>query len=225
MQKLLDYLSSIPTGPVQDRDELEIRLSSCWDDFRYSGDESMTGSKLRSRMENVVWAQPILSFVIERHGVYVIGSTRAELHEWTVNIETKVAGCRKIGHRQLDPMQPRLNVAPIAEEFALAIVDHQSDERLKWNKDGSVRVAIGKIVPAGSAVKQTLEGRRKRLRQAIEANLVKAVGTRFEQTCMLHLIPTPSLTYWFRAMMRGRWRICTRLSPLTWFSPFEYRVT
>ena len=41
------------------------------------------------------------------------GSSRAELQHWTVDLETKTATLEKFGHRQLSPMQPRLDVEPL----------------------------------------------------------------------------------------------------------------
>jgi len=71
-------------------------------------------------------------------------------------------------------MQAKLDVRPTAEEIVQRIIDGQEDERLKWNKDGSVRVQIGKILSEGSAVKQTLAGRRRRLRDIVDEMLSKA---------------------------------------------------
>ena len=72
-------------------------------------------------------------------------------------------------------MQARLDVLPLAEEIFQLIIKHQQDERLKWNKDGSVHVEIGKILPENSAVKHTLQGRRKRFRQALD-ELLRSEG-------------------------------------------------
>jgi len=68
-------------------------------------------------------------------------------------------------------MQPRLDVTSISEEIACQIVNRQQDQRLKWYADGRVRVLIGKVLPEGSAVKQTLAARRKRLRAAMRERL------------------------------------------------------
>jgi hypothetical protein len=97
------------------------------------------------------------------------------LQEWRVDIEAMTADCQQIGHRQIQPMQPRLNVGPLADEIARLIVTKAEDARLKWYDDGRVRVLIGKIIPAGSAVRQTLEGRRKRFWDAL-AGILKAQG-------------------------------------------------
>jgi hypothetical protein len=59
----------------------------------------------------------------------------------------------------------------LAEEVAGLILRHQEDERLWWYEDGRVRVLIGKVLPDGSAVAQTLAGRRKRFRAALRERL------------------------------------------------------
>ena len=77
------------------------------------------------RMEDISWNPPVLSFTIERHGGTVMGSTRAELQNWNVNVETRSATCGVGGHRQLEPMQARLNVKPMAEEIVASILNRQ----------------------------------------------------------------------------------------------------
>jgi hypothetical protein len=63
------------------------------------------------------------------------------------------------------------NAEPVAEEIAEMIRNGKQDPRLKWYGSEKVQVRVGQILPKGSAVKQTLEGRRKRLRQAIRKRL------------------------------------------------------
>lgn len=167
MKELLDYLVSTKPGPISDTSELEGVLSGCWHEFDGSNAEGTAGYKLHNRMENVIWEPPILRFVIERHGATVQGSTRAALQHWQLNVQDQTANCSPYGHRQISPMQPRLDVLSMAEDIVSSIVRHQCDDRLKWNADGSVRIVVGKVLPEGSAVKQTLAGRRKRLRDQV----------------------------------------------------------
>jgi hypothetical protein len=174
LKELLDFLSSIQKGAILDTTKLKSLLSACWEDFDGSNEEGMVGHKLHGRMQDVFWDNPILSFTIERHGGTVLGSTRAERHLWEINIDQKTASCHKVGYRQMLPRQPSLNVRPIAEEIVQLIVNRQENERLKWNKDGSVRVQIGKIFPTGSAVKQTLASRRKRFREMVDGLIINA---------------------------------------------------
>ena len=175
MQKLLEYLRSIPAGPISDTSDLETLLVNTWDKFDGSDAEGMEGYKLLGRIEKVEWNSPILSFIIGRHGATVHGSTREARHRWEVNVEDMSAICQHAGHKQLRPMQPRLDVKPIAKEIAQLIIKHRQDERLKWNKDGTVRIEIRKILPENSTAKQTLAGRRKRFREAVD-NLLNNTG-------------------------------------------------
>lgn len=54
------------------------------------------------------------------------------------------------------------------------IIERQEDERLKWNKDGSVSVKIGMVLPKKSAVKQTLDNRRKRFGNTVDGLISNA---------------------------------------------------
>jgi len=175
MQKLHKYLQSIPAGPISDTTELETLLANTWDKFDGSDAESMEGLKLLGRIEKVEWNSPTLSFIIERHGATVLSSSRATLQMWEVNVKNMSATWRHAGHKQLTPMQPRLDVKTIAKEIAQLIIKHRQDEQLKWNKDGTVRIEIGKILPENSAVPQTLADRRKRFRKAVD-NLLNNAG-------------------------------------------------
>ncbi len=93
---------------------------------------------------------------------------------WTLNMETRTASCQNVGSKQVRPMQAALDIHSMAEEIVQLIIDHREDERLKWNKDVSVHIQIGIIQPEGSAVRQSLTGRRKRFRQAVDDVLGKA---------------------------------------------------
>ena len=111
------------------------------------------------------------SFRIERHGGTVKGSSRAELQRWTSNLDTQRATVVKNGYRSVRPMQPRLDVAPLADEISRLIVEHKKDLRLKWSNENEVKILIGKIIPEDSAVKQTVAGRRKRFRKCLKERL------------------------------------------------------
>ncbi len=171
MNELKEYLSSIPHGEISDTGQLEKFLAESWNDI--AGDDGgMKGYKLHKRMEQVTWNPPNLTFVIERHGGIGVGSTRAELQHWTVNIDEMKAYAGNAGYRQIYKRQPPLNVKPIAEEIAALIIKRQQDDRLKWIGDGQIRVQISKIIPTDSSCKQTAKGRRKRLRTALGEKLL-----------------------------------------------------
>jgi hypothetical protein len=172
MQELIDYLESIPAEAI-DSNEVALLVASCWDELECDNPEGMRINKLYNRIENVSWNPPILRFEIERHGAMVGGgSTRAEMQFWEINVETRTLEGGETGsYRQKFPMQPRLDVKPIAKEIAELIISKQEDNRLKWNTDGSVRVIIGDVIPSKGIFKTTLEGRRKRFHTEIESLL------------------------------------------------------
>jgi hypothetical protein len=168
---LLNYLAALPPGPVADT-AVERLLAACWDEL--SGDAGgVKPYKLLGRTEDVTWTPPKLTFAIERHGGTVLGSSRAELQRRTVDVAQRTATHGRAGHRQLEPMQARLDVRPLAEEVAGVIVAGREDERLKWQEDGSVKVLVGKVLPKGSAARETLAARRKRFRLALTERLAE----------------------------------------------------
>jgi hypothetical protein len=191
MEQLLAHLGSLPPGQIADVGQLAALLRNCWDQFVGSDAEGMEPGKLLGRMEKTSWDPPVLSFTLERHGGTVLGSSRAELQRWEVNVETRSATCGTCGHRQLTSMQPKLNVKPLAEEIVGLILEGRHDNRLKWNADGSVRVVIGKVegLQSGSAVQQTLAGRRRRVREEVE-RLLTSHGWHEVRTNVY--APTPS---------------------------------
>ena len=168
LARLRDHLSHLPAGPVKDRQTVRSLLTDAWDRLEGGSDTKMDACKVSLRLEEPVWNPPILEFVIERHGRTVAGSTRADVHHWYVDIEKGTASWVKGTHRQLHPMNPPLRVQPIAEEIAALITEGTKDDRLRWRDDGIVQVQIGKVIPEESLPKQTIQGRRKRFRKALE---------------------------------------------------------
>ncbi|MHC1768181.1 MAG: hypothetical protein AB9869_28570 [Verrucomicrobiia bacterium] len=174
-RELRDYLTASPAGMISDRERLAKLLSVCWDQFDGANGGGMQAYKLHQRMERIEWKPPFLSFCIERHGGMTFGSSRAELQIWELNLEDKTASHGSAGYRQIYPRSPALDVQPMADATAGEIVERKRSSNLKWSPDGkTVRVLMGQLIPAKSAVKQTLAARRKRLRLAIEANLAKS---------------------------------------------------
>jgi hypothetical protein len=166
IQRLKQVISRLSPGPValDGQPELLRLLEECWHLFDGSDDEAMAAYKL-ARAEDLYWHPPFLTFAIERHGGTSLGSTRAELQGWTLDLEHMIAKCEKIGYRQMYPKQAPFDVKPIARELCEAIISGSRDERLDWARSGAVRVLTGRILPESS--ERTLEGRRKRLRKAI----------------------------------------------------------
>jgi hypothetical protein len=164
------WLSQIAPGEIRDTSEVERLLAVAWTDL--AGDfGGMRPDKLFSRMEDVSWESPLLTFQIERHGATALGSSRAEMQTWTINLEKGTACCESSGYRQLSPRQRPLDVRPMAEEVAALILEHVEDARVKWLDRETVRVNSGVILPKGSAVKMTLANRRKRFRLALAERL------------------------------------------------------
>jgi hypothetical protein len=156
VDRLRAYLATTQPGRVTDTPGLECLLAARWDEFsgEYGG---MEGYKVLGRMEDVTWEPPVLRFSVERHGRPVTGSTRADLQGWTVNTEQSTVFCEPLGCRQVRPTQPRLKVEPLVDEIVRLIVTKQEDDRLQWREDGSVKVLVGKIIPADSALPESSE--------------------------------------------------------------------
>ena len=74
-------------------------VANHFDEFN-GPDEALASHKLR-RAEQLKLEGEILTFVIERHGGTVQGSTRAELQEWTFNLEDLTSSMAVIGFRQI----------------------------------------------------------------------------------------------------------------------------
>ena len=103
MDELRNYLNTLEPGPVEETTHLERLLAEVWDDL--GGDNGgMAGHKLIRRMERVEWHRPILTFLIERHGGTVLGSTRAELQRWSVDLDRGTATCERDGQPAIMPM-------------------------------------------------------------------------------------------------------------------------
>jgi len=166
LESLTAELRKTSPGKIRDAQQLSRLLADSWSALKVSNGR-MEGSKLVGRMEKVQWDPPELTFTIERHGSTVLGSSRAELQTWTVNIDRCKAVYEGSTYRQLQPREPALRVEPLAEEIRDLIVRNKEDQRLKWANQGEVRVKIGEIIPSGSAMKQTVQARRKRLRNAL----------------------------------------------------------
>src|SRR5581483_8214593 len=90
MRQISDYLAMVAEGKLEGP-EIDRLLAACWNQFDGSQEGGVQGRKVIGRMEDVYWDPPILSFTVERHGGTVLGSTRAELQHWQVDLEKKTA--------------------------------------------------------------------------------------------------------------------------------------
>jgi len=130
----------------------------------------MKSEKLSGRTERMAWQPPMLTFTIERHGGTVNGSSRAELQHWQVDTAAWTAEIITSGHRQLRPAAKRLDVQPLAEAVANAILNDEDSPVLKKLPDGRIKVLISSVIPDNS-FQQTTTSRRKRFRKALETLL------------------------------------------------------
>lgn len=171
MTDLKNLLTSLAPGKIADTAAVDRLLAVAWIELAGSDDAGMGGYKLLGRMEKAVWQQPILSFVIERHGGTVCGSSRAELQHWEVNVDTMTTKINDTSRRQLETMAKGVDVEPIKAQIVRKILTGEEDPRLRWIEAGVVQVVLSRIFPDGSAYKQTVEGRRRRLREALKEEL------------------------------------------------------
>ena len=165
------HCATLPPGPVADVPTLERLLAAAWDAL--TGDDGgMEGYKLLNRMEAVAWNTPILSFGIERHGGTVMGSTRAELQHWHVDVEKLTATLVKSGQRQVRPRAKPYPMKALVAEIIEAIRNSQEDHRLAWKGADKVKLKTCEIFPKGSAYRMTLAARRKCFRSSVALVLV-----------------------------------------------------
>ncbi|MEK6259019.1 MAG: hypothetical protein AABP62_10430 [Planctomycetota bacterium] len=173
MKALQELLAVMPTGPVPEDINVNHALAECWERLKGNAEGGMEAYKLLGRMENVQWNSPVLTFTIERHGGTVNGSTRAELQHWEVNLDEQTACIVKEGHRQLEPMAPRMSIKAIAEEVGVLILGGKMDERIRRQEDGCVKIVMSKLFPSDSGFKRTVKSRRQRLAQYVGDQLAK----------------------------------------------------
>ncbi len=167
LEELREFLSGQQPGKLekQNLDTLIKLLRVVWQELDGSDITNMSAEKL-DRMENPSWRPPLLTFDIERHGATVLGSSRASLYSWSVNVDTATASILQERVRQLYPMSKRLNVVPIAAELARIILSGAESPLVKRYPDGSVAVNMQACVP--TTYEQTTIARRKRLRKALQ---------------------------------------------------------
>jgi hypothetical protein len=165
---LRKHLFALVHGEIAESGRVTALLAGCWYEFVGAESQRMHAGKL-GRMEEVRWEPPVLSFRVERHGAMGVGSTRAELQDWRVDLDRKTARCEsKRGYRQALPRAEGVRIEPIARELAESIIAGRVDQRLKWQGGETVRVLMAQVFPYDSGYMQTVTGRRKRLRAALE---------------------------------------------------------
>jgi hypothetical protein len=179
LSELRNYLKNVPAGELKSTAYLEVTrlLSRAWPSLKITtGDANLEPWKLLGRTENLTWNPPLLTFEIERHGATVMGSTKAHVYPWSIDLEQCTATMGWPRMRQVGVKDAPLKVQPIAEKIAACILTGKSDSRLKWKSDTNVRVLIGDVIPAIN--QQTTSGRRRRFRVALEVLLLSHGWTR-----------------------------------------------
>jgi hypothetical protein len=103
----------------------------------------MRAGKL-GRREDVRWEPPVLSFRMKRQRAMGVGSTRAELQNWRVDLDRKTAKCeRSRSYRQALPRAEGVRIEPIERELARAYPPGVMIRGLKWQGDGADPVCEG----------------------------------------------------------------------------------
>jgi hypothetical protein len=196
-ESLLTKLSQLVDGKITgsgDRSEVIALLTLSWPYIEGGSAESTWPDKL-SRLEDLQWTAPVISFVLERHGGTVFGSSRAELHEWNVDTSTWKADVTTSRYRQLTERNKPLNTRALADEIALLIFNGFDSEFLEWNQEKtSCRIFTSKIVP-DNASKQTITGRRKRFRVDLQSALQShgwSLNVRGSRVLAVHVSVTDS---------------------------------
>jgi hypothetical protein len=149
LEKLTAFLNETPEGEVKPPYRLGTLLCRAWGWFKGSDASGMSGEKMRKRLEAVEWHPPVVSFTLVRHGKIFAGSNRADLQRWHVDVEALTARHESAGQRELAPAACKQSPRKTAEEIAKKILAGTPDERLKWHRDGSVKVLLTDIFPMG----------------------------------------------------------------------------
>jgi hypothetical protein len=166
-------LAACGIGKITGENRLRILglLANCWDNLRGSDAHSTFADKLH-RAEELAWAPPLLTFRLERHGGTVMGSTRASVHYWSVNVERRTAVIIRDTHRQLRPVARRASFAPLIAKVCEAVVNRFNADFLEWKSDDAAVLQIGEIVGGGN--QRTVASRRKRFRKELDEALAPA---------------------------------------------------
>jgi hypothetical protein len=183
MKELAEALASLTAGEVADdaRGKIVSLLESCWSELSGAHQGGMASDKLY-RAEELRWDPPVLSFVIERHGATVNGSSRAALQTWWIDPGKNVASFVETGYRRLTPRAARLDVKKVAASVCEAVLlgpgsDYSLVQReiVIWNGVNEIDVWHGKLVSGSN--QQTITSRRKRFRKELIAQMLALVGS------------------------------------------------
>lgn len=164
LNKLREQLENRPDGPVL-WVEIGALLEQAWPAIHNSGIHQTSPDKLH-RAEELRWKRPCLCFKIERHGGTANGSSRAPIHEWCVNMETRWADCANGRYRQLERRASPVFGGRIAEQAVRAIAAGEMIPGVRYLDPDELQVQIGVFIPA-TACQMTIRDRRKKFRQTL----------------------------------------------------------
>lgn len=165
-EELGAFLNEADLSSPSQQFEVEVRLAKLWDHIEGADAERTTAGKLIDRTEEMTWQPPVLRFSIERHGAIARGGIYAELHHWSVNLTTMRAEIEARGRRQIGTRAKRLDVDPLVQQVAEAVLSGTPHPWVTPATGGRVRVHVGAVIP-DQGPQQTLEGRRRRFRERL----------------------------------------------------------
>ena len=183
-----NLLSGIQAGrlPVDLEAQVKNLLAGCWAELTESNETRMEPRKV-NRGEDWAWNPPVLSFTIARHGGTVLGSTRARLQHWEVNLDEGTTHQAESGFRQVTPTAPRVNEADlreIARRVCEAVQNgpHGSPTSLpiKWRSDTEVIIKPASLIP-NDGFQQTIQGRRTRVKKILNDEMA-TIGWNFVES-------------------------------------------
>lgn len=174
MQTLVEYLTAHPPGPIAESGELATQLTACWGQFTGNSGARVPAPELPLRLRNATWRPPILSFELAQAAAANAGDPHPDTLRWVLDVEQRTAALAPPAHASFPPARPKHNMLELAEQIVRLILARREDLRLRWYSDGSVRVAVGAILPEGVGFKQTVSNRRKKFRLALDEQLPAA---------------------------------------------------
>jgi hypothetical protein len=136
------YLADAEEGPIPDVDTLAGLLAACWHELAGSRETRMSIRKLLGRIASAEWRRPVIDFIIQRYGGTALGSSRAELQRWSVDVAARTAAWSSAGRRQVRPTQMRLNVRSLADELAHLVASRAGsgvEMVARWKSDSADR--------------------------------------------------------------------------------------
>ncbi|OGP93618.1 MAG: hypothetical protein A2157_03795 [Deltaproteobacteria bacterium RBG_16_47_11] len=159
LEKILHGLER-GTVPIELKGTILELLESGWNELEGSDYEAMEPWKVK-RAEDLRWISPELFFLLERHGATVMGSTRAEMQVWIVNLEKRRAAVEQGVYRQLYPKDKAWHAKSVAEEITNIILSGSPDPRIQRTKSGRIKLISSEIFPS-SVYRQTQQDRIRR---------------------------------------------------------------